>query len=220
MERRGQNGRRMDRWRQGYRWRIKIRVGEEAGRVTWVHGMIRVARVSRAQTKTGRAPARVALAGTKAWPGGRGQRWRRPPRARANYKSQQLPQRPSAGPSRSPGAPGGAAGPRGPPAGLALGGVSCKPGAGRHRLASSSAARLGRGKGHRVSDPESGSGRIGEGRTKGGGGWEETPNTKSRVWGAAPGYLYALLAECMVPALDLGGLGGGHGGRGSRGAQA
>lgn len=44
---------------------------------------------------------------------GRGQRWRRPRRARANYKSRQPPLRPSsAGPSRSPGAPGGAAGPR------------------------------------------------------------------------------------------------------------
>lgn len=156
----------------------------------------------------------MALAGTKAWPGGRGQRWLRPPRARANYKSQQLPQRPSAGPSRSPGAPGGAAGPRGPPAGLVSGGVSCKPGAGRRRLASASAARPGRGEGHRVSDPESGSGRIGEGWTKGGGGCEETPNTKGRARGAAPGYLYAPLAECMVPALDLGGQGGGCGGRG------
>lgn len=139
----------------------------------------RVARAGRVQTKPGRALARVAPAGTKAWPGGRGQRWRRPPRARANYKSQQLPQRPSAGPSRSPGAPGGAAGPRGPPAGLAGGGVSCKPGAGRRRLASAGAAGPGRGEGHRVSDPESGSGRTGEGWAKGGGGWEEAPTLRA-----------------------------------------
>lgn len=126
-----------------------------------------VARAGRTQTKTGRALAGMARAGTKSWPGGRGQRWRRPPRARANYKSQQLPQRPSAGPSRSPGAPGGAAGPRGLPAGLTGGGVSCKPGAGRRRLASAGAAGPGRGEGHRVSDPESGSGRLGKIRQKG-----------------------------------------------------
>lgn len=41
-------------------------------------------------------------------------------------------------------------------------------------------------------------------------------NTKSRVRGAAPGYLYAPLAEYMVPALYLGGQGGGRGGKGVR----
>lgn len=55
-----------------------------------------------------------------------------------------------------------------------------------------------------MSDPESGSGRTGEGWAKGGGGWEEAPHTKSRVRGAAPGYLYAPLTECVVPALELG----------------
>lgn len=96
----------------------------------------------------------------KGWPGeGRGQRWRRPRQARANYKSQQLPLRPSASPSRSPGAPGGAAGPRGPPAGLAGGGLAAGPrGAGGR-------GGPGRGEGRRVSVPASGSagGALGEG---------------------------------------------------------
>lgn len=164
--------------------KVKIRVGLEAERGILVQGgtvLARVARAGWAQTKNRRAPARVALARTKTWPGGRGQRWRRPPRARANYKSQQLPQRPSAGPSRSPGAPGGAAGPRGPPAGLAGGGVSCKSGAGRRRLASAGAARPGRGEGHRVSDPENRSG-----WTKGGGGLEEAPTLREGA-GPCPG---------------------------------
>lgn len=64
-----------------------------------------------------------------------------------------------------------------------------------------------------MSDPENGSGRIGVGWTKGGGDWEETPNTKSRVRGSAPGYLSAPLAECMVTVLYLGGQGGERGGK-------
>lgn len=148
---------------------VKTRVGEGAERGTCVNGGIMPGRrglVGRRQRLDERWPGWPGP-GQRVGPGGRGQRWRRPPRARANYKSQQLPQRPSAGPSRSPGAPGGAAGPRGPPAGLTGGGVSCKPGAGRRGLASAGAAGPGRGEGHRVSDPESGSGRLGKIRQKG-----------------------------------------------------
>jgi hypothetical protein len=174
-----------ERWTDGDRdtdGESRSGVGEGARKVTWVHGGLgwrglvgRKQRLDARQLGWPWSGQRLGP-GAGGWGGAaRGQRWRRPRRARANYKSQQLPQRPSAGPSRSPGVPGGAAGPRGPPAGLAIGGVSCKPGAGRHRLASASAARPGRGEGHRVSDPESGSGWIGEGWTKGGGGWEETP---------------------------------------------
>lgn len=51
--------------------------------------------------------------------------------------------------------------------------------------------------------------RLGKrGRWLGGG-----PHTKSRVRGAALGYLYAPLAECVVPALELGSQGGRRGGR-------